>query len=173
MGLQAWPGESLTCFENRFWCVYIDAESSSSKMRGRDPADDYRRCHGAYSQIVLWEGQCIDSVGHWQHAKGAISKLPFIIGLDATQKVFIKNYHFMSSHIAGTRQIRNEIWHVICSNRMFYGMSLFLSFTISESHSALAIHLSRGRLSDPAFTGSGEIFRQWLRCNEPSLCPPP
>ena len=102
---------------------------------------------------------------------GDISKLPYIIGLTETEKALLRNYFFMSSRIPGTRQIRNSIRHIVFSSRVFYGVPSFVSFTPSERHSGLAIHLSRGRRSDPAFSGPAQSFTQWIGYNAPSLQP--
>ena len=90
--------------------------------------------------------------------RGDISKIEQIIGLTDTQKALIRNYHFMSSRIAGTRQIRSSIRHMVFASRIPYGVPLFVTVTPSERHSGLAVHLFRGRLRDPAYqcTAQGE-----------------
>ena len=55
----------------------------------------------------------------------------------------------MSSRLAGTRQVRNSIRHIIFSSRVFYGIPVFMTFTPSERHNGLMIRLYRGRVKDP------------------------
>ena len=83
----------------------------------------------------------------------------------------LRNYHFMSSRLAGTRQVRNSIRHIVFSSRIFYGAPVFMMFTPSERHSGLAIRLYRGRESDPAFATACLEIKPWIGANTPSLCP--
>ena len=103
--------------------------------------------------------------------RGDISKISQIIGLRDTERALLKNYHFMSSRLAGTRQVRNSIRHIVFSSRIFYGAPVFMTFTPSERHSGLAIRLSRGRQNDPAFTGAAQVVKPWIGRDSPSLCP--
>ena len=103
--------------------------------------------------------------------RGDISKISQIIGLRDTERALLKNYHFMSSRLAGTRQVRNSIRHIVFSSRIFYGAPVFMTFTPSERHSGLAIRLSRGRANDPAFTGAAQVVKPWIGRDSPSLCP--
>jgi len=119
----------------------------------------------------LWQGEYMDSSGRRMKMNGDVSKISHIIGLSATGKALIQNYHFMSSRIAGTRQIKNSIRHIVFSSRVFYGTPVFVTFIPSERHSGLAIRLSRGRRSDPAYTGSAQIFKEWIGYDAPSLIP--
>ena len=73
--------------------------------------------------------------------RGDISKITKIIGLKNTEKVLLANFHFMSSRIPGTRQVRNSIRHIIFSSRIFYGVPVFMTLIPSERHSGLAIRL--------------------------------
>ena len=43
---------------------------------------------------------------------GDVSKIDRIIGLTAEEKALLRNYRFMSSRLAGTRQIRSNIRHI-------------------------------------------------------------
>ena len=67
----------------------------------------------------------------------------------------------MSGKIAGTRQIRRSIFHMVFSSRIVYGNPVFMTVTPSERHSGLAIRLYRGRSSDPAYRNgnAGEDLR--------------
>ena len=100
-----------------------------------------------------------------------MSKLRQIWGLPPTEKAILQNYHFMSSRLAGTRQIRNSIRHIVFSSRVFYGAAVFLTLTPSERHSGLAIRLFRGRRRDPAFAGTAQNLVPYLGEDAPSLCP--
>ena len=71
---------------------------------------------------LLWHGE------YWDEARqqrvpmqGKISKLRDIIGLGQKEKTMIDNFRFMSSKIAGTRQIRRNINHIVFSSRIVYG----------------------------------------------------
>ena len=57
----------------------------------------------------------MDAGGRRQKVKGDISKIHQIIGLSAAEKALLRNYNLMSSRIAGTRQIRNSIRHMVFS----------------------------------------------------------
>ena len=104
--------------------------------------------------------------------RGDISKITRIIGLRNTEKALLQNFHFMSSRLPGTRQVRNSIRHIIFSSRIFYGAPVFMTLTPSERHSGLAIRLYRGRASDPAFDSAAQDLRPWIGAQSPSLCPP-
>jgi hypothetical protein len=50
-------------------------------------------------------------------------------GLSARELAMVRNYNFMSSRIPGTRQVRNEIRHLIFASRAFYGVPVFMTIT--------------------------------------------
>ena len=77
----------------------------------------------------------------------------------------------MSSRLAGTRQVRNSIRHIIFSSRVFYGIPVFMTFTPSERHNGLMIRLYRGRVKDPAFAGAAHDLSSWISQDAPSLMP--
>ena len=123
---------------------------------------------------LLCTGEYMEN-GRRHPVKGDISKLERIIGLTDTQRAIIRNYHFMSSRIAGTRQVRNSIRHLVFASRIPYGAPVFLTVTPSERHSGLAIRLFRGRRRDPGFTcaaQSRELLLPYVGYNAPSLVPP-
>ena len=60
---------------------------------------------------------------------------------------------------------------MVFSSRIFYGVPVFMTFTPSERHSGLAIHLYRGRSNDPAFAGAAQEVKPWIGPSTPSLCP--
>ena len=65
---------------------------------------------------------------------------------------------FMSAHLAGTRQVRKNIGHMLTAARVVYGIPIFMIVTPSERHSGLTCHLTRYRLSDPGIqVGSPEL----------------
>ena len=101
---------------------------------------------------LLWHGEYQDVNGRRYPVKGDVSKISKIIGLTKTEKSLLQNYHFMSSRLAGTRQIRRSINHVVFSARVVYSVPVFITVTPSERHSGLACHLSRYRGNDPAVT---------------------
>ena len=101
--------------------------------------------------------------------KGDISKLERVIGATDTERALIRNAHFMSARLQGTRQIRGSIRHVVFATRVVYGVPIFMTLTPSERHSGLAIRLFRGRRKDPAFTcaaqGEDRKGKKWLDNN--------
>ena len=97
---------------------------------------------------LLHEGEYADATGRRFPVRGDISKITRIIGLRNTEKALLQNFHFMSSRLPGTRQVRNSIRHIIFSSRIFFGAPVFMTLTPSERHSGLAIRLYRGRASD-------------------------
>ena len=117
------------------------------------------------------EGEYVDATGWRLPVRGDISKITRIIGLRNTEKALLQNFHFMSSRLPGTRQVRNSIRHIIFSSRIFYGAPVFMTLTPSERHSGLAIRLYRGRASDPAFHSAAKDLRPWIGAHHPSLCP--
>ena len=64
---------------------------------------------------TLAQGEYYNAVRKRIKINGDVSKIPYAIGLSATQKAMARNYQFMSGRIAGTRQIRNSIRHIIFS----------------------------------------------------------
>ena len=120
---------------------------------------------------LLWEGEYLGYDGKRKKLNGDISKISQIIGLTATEQALLQNYHFISTRISGTRQIRRSIRHLVTSSRIFYGVPVFITFTPSERHSGLAVHLHRGRVKDPAYA---KLSQEELRClshDYPTLCP--
>ena len=75
----------------------------------------------------------------------------------------------MSSKLAGTRQIRKMIGHVITGGRCVFGIPTFLTVTPSERHSGLAFHLSRSRRNDPAIRLGNPEFQPFIGYDKPSL----
>ena len=120
---------------------------------------------------LLWKGEYFDVAGRRHQIAGDITKIPYAIGLNETEKALLQNYHFMSSRIPGTRQVRHHIRHIIFSSRVFYGIPVFMTITPSERHSGLTVHLYRGRRTDPAYTGTAQDLRAWVGYNSPRLQP--
>ena len=122
---------------------------------------------------LLWEGE-YEEGGRRRAIRGDVSKISLIRGLGPTEQMLLRNYHFMSSRLAGTRQLRRRVNHVVFSGRVVYGCPVFLTVTPSERHSGLTIRLMRYRRNDPALRESqaSATFRRWCGYNEPSLFPP-
>ena len=78
----------------------------------------------------------------------------------------------MSSKLAGTRQVRKMIGHVITGARVVYGCPVFMTVTPSERHSGLAIRLSRYRLKDPGVSIGTPEFQPYAGYDAPSLYGP-
>ena len=120
---------------------------------------------------LLWNGHYMDEVGRRCQMRGDVSKISKIIGLTPTEQMLLRNYHFMSSRLQGTRQVRRSINHVIFSARCIYGCPVFMTVTPSERHSGLAIRLSRYRRHDPGGTRSAQDFLPYIGYDAPSLYP--
>lgn len=95
--------------------------------------------------LLLEHGSYIDNVGRVCKVRGDVSKITQMIGLTPQQKTILRNYHFMSSRLPGTRQVRRSINHYLFSARVVYGTPTFITVTPSERHSGLCIHLFRYR----------------------------
>ena len=54
--------------------------------------------------------------------RGDVSEIQDAIGLTQTPKALLRNYHFMSARIPGTRQVRRSINHVVFSARVVFGL---------------------------------------------------
>ena len=83
--------------------------------------------------------------------------------------MLLRNYHFMSSRLPGTRQVRRTINHLLFSARVIYGTPTFITVTPSERHSGLAVHLFRYRRNDPAIVHAGKDFQDYIGFNSPSI----
>ena len=139
-------------------------EANSSSAQGIGEA-----CSRIYK--LLWDGEYLDSKGCRKQMKGDISKISQIIGLTPSERALLQNYQFMSSRLAGTRQVRSSIRFLVLSSRIFYGIPVFFSFTPTERHSGLALHLYRGRVNDPAYSKVSQDWKSCLGYQHPSLCP--
>ena len=119
---------------------------------------------------MLWQGEC-EINGQRVQINGDLSKLPHAVGLTPTELALLRNYHFMSSMIAGTRQVRRKIRHLLFSSLVVYGTPVFLTFSPSERHSGVAIHLYRGRRNGPAYnspTHDAKDFKKFVGYSVPS-----
>ena len=107
---------------------------------------------------LLHAGDYMDDTGQRKRLNGDISKLHKVIGLSPLQGAIIRNMFFMSAHLAGTRQVRKTIGHLLTAARVAYGIPIFITTTPSERHSGLTCHLTRYRLRDPGIqVGSPEL----------------
>ena len=118
---------------------------------------------------LLRDGEYQDETGRRCKVRGDVSRITQIIGLSDTEKTLLRNYHFMSSRLPGTRQVRRSINHLIFSGRVIYGTPTFITVTPSERHSGLAVRLFRYRRNDPAIVHSGEKFQNYIGFNYPSI----
>jgi len=122
---------------------------------------------------MLWKGEC-DFGGQRVKINGDMNKLSFAVGLTKIERALLQNYHFMSSMIAGTRQIRRQIRHLLFSSLVVYGTPVFMTFSPSERHSGVAVRLYRGRRNDPAYnstTHDAKSFKDFIGYDVPSLQP--
>ena len=72
--------------------------------------------------------------------KGDVSKISNIIDLSKEEKALVSNMHFMSARLAGSRQMRRYIGHVVKSGGIVYGCPVFVTATPSERQGMLHIH---------------------------------
>ena len=97
----------------------------------------------------------------------------YILGLTQLEKAILQNYTYMTTSLAGTRQVRRRIGWTVFSSRMVYGCPVFMTVTPSERHSGLCIRLMRYRDSDPGLEADhGTSFKPWIGSDVPSLCTP-
>ena len=115
---------------------------------------------------LLRNGEYLDGMGRRCKVRGDVRQ---IIGLTPMEKMLLRNYQFMSSRIAGTRQVRRNINHLLFSARVIYGTPTFITVTPSEKHSGLCVHLFRYRRNDPAMVHAGTAFRQYIGADYPSI----
>ena len=88
---------------------------------GEEESDESIRLAALRIYDLLHTGEYEDATGRRVPIRGDISKITKIIGLKNIGKALLANFHFMSSRIPGTRQVRNSIRHIIFSSRIFYG----------------------------------------------------
>ena len=77
--------------------------------------------------------------------RGDVSKLGRAIGMTSIDRALLRNYEFQASRMAGTRQLRKRINHMIFSSRVVYGNPVYLTITPNPEHSVWAIRLFRCR----------------------------
>ena len=147
---------------------------SRALRRGADDGKVVRNIGKSTTRIVelLRTGEYLDEGGIRRPANGDISKITRLVGLDDTERALVQNYNFMSSRIAGTRQIRSTIRHIVFSSRVVYGTPVFMTVTPGERHSGLAVRLFRGRRNDPAYKFGSPDFLPYVGYDSPSLCGP-
>ena len=118
----------------------------------------------------LWTGEYFNNAGRRVPVKGDVSKISQIIGLTNEEKAMVISFQFMSARLAGTRQTRRHIGHIVKSSMIIYGCPVLMTVTPSERHSGLSILLTRIRRKDPALsTGIAQQFRDWIGHDQPSL----
>ena len=119
---------------------------------------------------LLWEGEYWDDAkGRRVQIKGQVSQLMKVIGVGEKERALVTNAQFMSGRLAGTRQIRRSIFHIVFSSRIVYGNPVFMTVTPSERHSGLLLRLSRHRQKDPALKSLPEALQLFASANMPSL----
>ena len=117
---------------------------------------------------LLQKGEYLDGAGRRRKVNGDVSHITQIIGLTQTEQLLLRNYHFMSSRLPGTRQVRRTINHYLFSARVIYGTPVFITVTPSERHSGLCIRLFRYRGKDPGILGSDSKWQRYIGHNSPS-----
>ena len=130
------PGIWSLAFASKVNLALSMAYSKSQKRLQNMAEDDQGSGFGEAAKRIyrlLHEGE------YWDEARqkrmpmnGNVSKLPEIIGLNAKEHALIRNSQFMSGKLAGTRQIRRSIFHIVFSSRIVDGNPVFVFVTPSE-----------------------------------------
>ena len=168
------PGLWTLCFASK---VNTSASLGFRRAMKRCGVDDLsdEKIGTASARIykLLWDGEYMDNVGRRTKVRGDVSRMTQIIGLTPLEKAVLYNYQYMSATLAGTRQVRRRIGHIVFSSRIIYGCPIYMTVTPSERHSGLCIRLMRYRENDPGLICSATAsFRPWIGYELPSLCPP-
>ena len=122
------------------------------QVSGGHEHDVGREVHQAAVKLVklLHEGEYVKPDGSRGQINGDTRMLPHAVGLTDRQRQIIRQYTFITESLAGTRQVRQRIGHLINSACIVYGLPVFGTLTPSERHSGLALRLTRYRRNDPA-----------------------
>ena len=75
----------------------------------------------------------------------------------------------MSRDLGGTQGVRQVMGRIQYAARLFYGDCLFATISPNEQHSALVLHLSRGRRNDPFVTYGNSGVNACASQNYPPL----
>ena len=126
-------------------------ETNNGKGEDGDRVGDERSIGRTAARVLqaLIHGEYRNGEGRMVPGNRDLSKLFLVKGLSPRDLAMVRKYQFMSTRIPGTRQVRNEIRHIIFASRVFYGIPVFMTITPGERHSGLAIHLFRGRPMRP------------------------
>ena len=85
-------------------------------------------------------------------------------------RALLRNFHFVSSKLSGTQEIRREMGKVGFSACVVYGAPVFMTISPSERHGGLHVRLSRYRQMDPVLQApASEAERRWIGQDSPSL----
>ena len=103
--------------------------------------------------------------------QGDVSKLGRAIGMTPMDRALLRNYEFLASRVAGTRQVRRRINHMIFSSRIVYGNPVYMTITPNPKHSVWSVRLFRCRKKDPAMTHGYPEFAQYCGFDTPSIMP--
>ena len=118
---------------------------------------------------LLQTGEYLDDHNVRRPIKGDVTKLQKVIGLTPLHQHVLRSVFFMSSKLAGVRQTRTMIGHVLTGGRVVFGIPAFMTITPSERHSGLLIRLSRYRESDPALNIARPEFLPYAGYTQPSV----
>ena len=78
---------------------------------------------------------------------------------------------FLASRVAGTRQVRRRINHMIFSSRTVCGNPDYLTFSPNPKNSVWTGRLFRTRKNDPAMTHGYPEFADYCGFDKPSVVP--
>ena len=153
-----WDWDLLPGLQSLSFASQVNRAVGISLQRGVRKLEDAHENEADDTQIglamkrlyeLLHTGEYVDDAGHRKRLNGDISKLSRVIGLTPLQSAIVRNMFFMSARLAGTRQVRKHIGHMLTAARIAYGVPIFMTVTPSERHSGLTVHLTRYRLGDP------------------------
>ena len=136
------------CFASKVNLGMTLAIRRALRRTGADEVSD-RDIGAATAQIykLLWEGEYQDGAGRRCKINGDVSKISNIVGLSSLQKAILQKYHYLSTKLSGTRQIRRAINHVIFSSRVIYRCPIFIdaereAFRLMHPNDALSTQRS-------------------------------
>ena len=87
-----------------------------------------------------------------------MKKLHNVPGLSIAARKLLKNTEHTSRRLRGTQETRRLMRFDTHTNRIRYGVPIFVTFSLDEAHNILMVRLSRTRRRDPVFTEGADPF---------------
>jgi hypothetical protein len=95
-------------------------------------------------------GIYIDSNNEQKAVKGDLTKLRYVPGLSPAAHKVLNNMEARTRNVPGTHAVRTTMRHQTHAYRVKYGLSLFITFSPSETDTAIMLRMARARQTDPA-----------------------